>query len=52
MELKVRKVKLFNMRMTEERYNAFSEYCKSQGKTMTQVVEEMITDRLKGCEKE
>ena len=46
MELKTRKVKLFNMRMTEERYNAFSEYCKSQSKTMTQVIEEMIAERL------
>lgn len=46
MELKVRKVKLFNMRMTEERYQAFSDYCKSQGKTMTQVIEEMIAERL------
>lgn len=46
MELKARKIKLFNMRMTEERYNAFSEYCKSQGKTMTQVIEEMIAERL------
>ena len=46
MELKARKIKLFNMRMTEERYKEFADYCKSQGKTMTQVIEEIIAERL------
>lgn len=51
MELKARKVKLFNVRMTEERYKEFSDYCKAQGKPMARVFEEMITERLKGCKK-
>lgn len=46
MELRTRKIKLFNMRMTEERYKEFADYCKAQGKTITEVVEEMIAERL------